>query len=416
MANQIKKAKTDRVSYVVFIITLAIVVISVIPLFFPALLATLASDFGGNVDPFEFGVFALPFFVTNIIVFSFLYLHLTRKLPTRIQNSVKFILKFEISRKVAVIVIVIILGGYVAFTIPDLNNNEIEEWPDFRKIQLAVMDFPFGEATKVPANSPFVKLFLLYSSQTIFENIKIVPFLGSISLLLVTYFLTLEISKKRFAGIVAMIILLQSQVFLRYDTIATYSNFWTLFFVLSLYLIYKRWYLSPVSYFLSIFSKPFTAIFLPMVLFFTYRAEIPRKKKIQITLTYIITTVILAGTISAAIMSGESIPMVSIFDRLTSFSGIDFWTGFTAWAIQLRFDTLVVLFTLPLTVGLFMVSRKGVTEADSILVLIFGILLLAPLLPAFTSLNVQPYRFIPLVVFFAIGVGTLLSKKITQSA
>ena len=413
MTSQLKE-KTNRVSNIVFILTLAIVLINVISLIFPALIASLNRDLEIYVDPFELGFFTIPFLVANAIVFGFLYLHLTKKLPNQIQHSFKFILKFEISRKVAAIIIIILLGGYVVFTAQDLTINEYNEWPDFANIQLAIKDFPFNEAAKETTRVPIVKNFLLHSSEIVFQNIKILPFIASISLLLVTYFFTLEISKKRFAGIISMIILLQSFTFLRYDTVATYSNFWTLFFVLSLYLMYKKWYLSPVSYFLSIFSKLITASFFPMALFFTYRANIPRKKKIRIALTYIITAVVLAGILGAIVTAGENVPFMKYFDKLQSFDMINFSSGLTAWVIQLRFDALILLFILPLTVGLFLVSRKGIPEADSILVLILGIFLLAALLPAFTSLNVQPYRFLPLIVFFAVGVGILLSKKITQ--
>jgi len=49
--------------------------------------------------------------------------------------------------------------------------------------------------------------------------------------------------------------------------------------------------------------------------------------------------------------------------------------------------------------------------ADSILILIAGTLFSAPLLLGFTEFNTQPYRLIPFIVFFAMGVGTLLSRK-----
>jgi len=65
---------------------------------------------------------------------------------------------------------------------------------------------------------------------------------------------------------------------------------------------------------------------------------------------------------------------------------------------------------LPLIVGLFFTSRHGFREADSITFLILGMLLSALLIPAF-GMATQPYRFIPLIVFFAMGVGILLSKK-----
>ena len=67
-----------------------------------------------------------------------------------------------------------------------------------------------------------------------------------------------------------------------------------------------------------------------------------------------------------------------------------------------------------MTVGLFIATRKGIRHADSIMFLILGMLLMPPLLDALSfSINV-PYRFIPLIVFFAIGTGLLLSKKVTK--
>jgi len=69
---------------------------------------------------------------------------------------------------------------------------------------------------------------------------------------------------------------------------------------------------------------------------------------------------------------------------------------------------------LPLIVGLFFKSRNGFKEADSITFLILGMILSAVLIPAFSTAINMPYRFIPLVVFFAIGVGVLLSKKVTE--
>jgi len=76
---------------------------------------------------------------------------------------------------------------------------------------------------------------------------------------------------------------------------------------------------------------------------------------------------------------------------------------------------LVVVFLLPLIVGLFIASQNGFKQAESIMVLIGGILLTAPILTGFTDQTNQPYRFVPLAVFFAIGVGVLLSKRTKQA-
>ena len=93
----------------------------------------------------------------------------------------------------------------------------------------------------------------------------------------------------------------------------------------------------------------------------------------------------------------------------------EFWIGFASFAAQLRFDWLVIVFLVPLTVGLFLTSEKN-KHAESIMVLIAGMLFAAPILTGFTDQTNQPYRFVPLITFFAVGVGVLLSKKTSLSS
>ena len=239
----------------------------------------------------------------------------------------------------------------------------------------------------------------------IFENYKVIPFMASIVLLVLTYIFTVELTKKRFAGIVAMVIVLQSYVFLMYDTTVSYPNFWILFYLLSLYLILKKWQLSPISWVASILSKALTAAFLPMTLFFVYRSDISKKKKIRIALSYGV--IVVAGIIFLT-LTNSSLTTQSEFDSH------DFWSGFSATYFALRFDGLVLVFLLPLTFGLFIASRKGVRYADSIMFLIVAMLLSGPFIQAFSSSINVPYRFVPLVVFFAIGTGLLLSRRVTK--
>ena len=88
----------------------------------------------------------------------------------------------------------------------------------------------------------------------------------------------------------------------------------------------------------------------------------------------------------------------------------NFIKGFTQFSYQLIFDPIILIFLLPLTVALFLKSLKGFTQANSIQILISGFLLIPPLLITFSEQTNEPYRLIPLVVFFAIGVSTLLGK------
>jgi hypothetical protein len=275
---------------------------------------------------------------------------------------------------------------------------------------MQIETFSFTEFETEGLNAPgwgsYLHLILAVVSEKVFDNVKVIPFLASISLLVLTYFITVEITKKRFAGIVAFVIVLQSGVFLHYDTGITYPNFWILFYLLSLYLIYKKWPASPVSFVVSILTKMMTVAFLPMTLFFIYRASISKQNKIRLAVLY----GIIFGLGIIFFYFGNS----SLSEDGIGFDSHDFWGGFNAIHQSLRFDPLVILFMLPLIVGLFFKSRCGFRDADSIAFLILGILLSAVFIPALGEYINAPYRFISLVVFFAMGVGVLLSKKVTE--
>jgi len=402
--TEIEKEKTSSVSYLIFAATVIVVGINFVSVVFPALLTTSVNYAATRVDPFELGISATPVLIVNFILLGFGIAYYKKILPNAVLNPIKFLLKFEVSRRTALIVILIMLATYIAFTAQELSVDEGEKWTDFERIKVVLEDFP-QKPKGGSLSLHYVQNFLLFSSQQVFQNVRVAPFIGTIALLIVTYFFTKEIAKKRFAGIVSMGILLQSFTFLEYDTTATYSNFWTLFYVLSLYMIYKQWYLSPVCYILSFFSKLLSALFLPMTLFFIYTTQISRRKKILLTVSYLVIIAIMVSIV----LSDEKMS-----ERPTDFDYLDFWNGFTTLGFQLRYDGLILAFLLPLTVALFLISRKGILEADSILVLIFGVLMSAPILTAFTIYDIHPYRYIPLVVFFAIGVGTLLSKKIIR--
>ena len=402
-----QKLDSGIVTYVVFIFALVIILINLVSLVFPSLIITFLDEFGFGGNPFELGTWAIPVIVTNIAVLIFGIFYFSKKLPSFIQKSINFIKNFEVSRNVATIVVIGIIFGYIGWAMLEPEIDESMVFGDFERVKLVVEKWPFVNDVQTGLFNLHVKNFLLKSSQFLFNNFRVIPFIESISLLILTYFFTAEFTKKRFAGIVAMIILLQSYTFHAFDTIASYENSWILFYLLSLFLIIKKWYLSPISYIASIFSKPLTIPYLPMTLFFTYRSEIPKRKKIYILISYII--IVILGIIGLLILGIDF--GGNIAERRLTFDYVDFLSAFTAWSFQLRFDGIFLLFILPLTVALFLTSRSGFPQADSVLFLIVGIIVVMPLLVGLTTFNIHPYRYVSLIVFFAIGVGTLLSKN-----
>jgi len=402
------KLKTDRsktVTIFVYAFVLAIAIISTLSVIFPALFPVLVVENETEIDPFELGIWAIPVITANLIVFIFGFLYYKKILPNFVGSRLHFLVNFDISPKITALALIAILSIYIGTNFQELFLNEGDTWSDIIRIRMVLEDWPFSDSAQAATKNQFVKNFLLKTSEVLFQNTRVMPFIGTNALLLVTYFFTVQLTQKRFSGIIAVVLTVQSFSFLRYDTLATYSNFWTLFFILSLYLMNKKWsFLSPISFFCSILSKTLTATFLPFSFFFLYNSQIKQKKKIRLAALYIIILIMLIIALLTETFEGA----------VSSFDFSEFVIGFSAWSYQLRFDYLLLMFYLPLTVGLILVSKSGIRNADSILIMMAGTLFAAPLLSGFTVFNVFPYRYMPFIIFFSIGVGVLLSRRITE--
>jgi hypothetical protein len=389
-------------SWAVFIPTVVIVFISIITVVYPALITRTTSPlqdqvFNPNVvNPFQPGIMAAPFVIVNILVLvaGFAYYKKSKG-----KEQLKKIANFELTKKQAWIGVAIILAIFCALTVETLG--EAETWADYGPVKQRVDSWDISQFGKT--FEPHFRYLFLSISSHVFGNMRVVPFIVSILLLVQVYFFTTNITGKRFSGIVAMALMLQSYVFIGFSTAATYDNLWILMYMFSLYLILKFWPPSPIPYFLSLFSKPLTLAFLPMTLYFIARSTMPKKSKLYSFATY--------GVIIIAIAAAAAAYQTNFTGSAIAFDSSEFWQGFTALAMQMRFDYIIMLFLLPLTVLLFFASRKGVLHADSILIFIFFTLIAAPLLTGFTHQTNEPYRWVSLVVFFAVGAGVLLSNK-----
>jgi len=400
------------VSYVVFFCTLVIVLLTLIPVIFPALFSSLFGMFTENLNPFELGYQSIFLIVSNVIIFSFGFAYYKNKIPSSIYDVFEKIRTFEISKRVAIISLVIILGIYIGLSTSELFLDESKKWSDYNSVLIPALEiWPFGEAGDIyvqEQNDRYVRMFLLDASLDIFQNIKLLPFVASILVVVFTYLITTQFCQKRFAGIIAVIVLLQSYTFLKFDTIAVYENFWVLFFLISLYVIQKKWFLSPVFYILAFYAKAYVAPFFLMTLFTTYRSQISKKTKIGIVISYIIIVSIAIATVYL----GDT-----VYPNVIDVNYSKFIFGFQVIIAQLRFDLFFIMMLLPLTVGLMFLSKNKLKHADSILILIFGTIIASPILITFTShYEILPYRFIPLLVFFSIGIGMFFSKKLVNDS
>ena len=403
-----EQTSSRLVTYAVFLFTLGVIGISIISMSLPALIITSTYDFPLEIDPFEISPWFSQIIISTIILLTVGFLYLHKKLPSVIYRPIEFMLNFEISKKVAIILGLIILSIYIGLSIPELLLDESQQWSDFTILASALEIWPSTDSLSVyikEQNTRYVRMILLDFSQDFFQNIKILPFVASTFTVIFTALIAIQISKKRLAGIIAMIVLLQSVTFTDFDTVAVYENFWVLFYLISIYSINKRWWhASSITFLLSIFTKAFTATYFWMNIFFIYRSEIPKKLKLIHFGSYAVAISIMYWIFE----SGRSI----IYDDIIRYDFDAFLDGFTGWGNSMQLDPLIVLCILPLTVGLFIKSLKGLKQADSILLILAGSILAGPLISLITDFYfILPYRFIPFVIFTAIGIGIIFSKK-----
>ena len=401
-----QKAFSNVLSYLVFLSTISIVIISLFAIIFPGFFISIYFPYNVEIVPFEPSIWLIPVSSFSFVFLVLGFVYYKRKLPVQVYKCIQFILNFEISKRITVILGIIIFVFYIGFSVNELSINEEGQFPDYNILKTALQIWPSTESDDIyvqEQNSRYVRMVLLGTSLEIFQNIKILPFVASISLLIVTFFLTYQISHKRFSGIVALLIILQSHTFLFFDTVAVFENFWILFFLISLYLINRKWQLSSILYLLALFSKAFIFVFFLSTIFYIYRARISSRKKIWAMCSY--------GGVILIILTVFSFGD-SVYGDIINISDSEFFLALNTLGYTLRYDVFIILSLLPVTIGLFFTSRRGFLQADSILVLILASLLAGPFISMLTEFYfVLPYRFLPLIVFVAIGIGVFLSKK-----
>ena len=386
------------------------VIISLFAIIFPGFFISIYFPYNVEIDPFEPSIWLIPVSSFSFVFLVLGFVYYKRKLPVQVYKCIQFILNFEISKRITVILGIIIFVFYIGFSVNELSINEEGQFPDYDILKTALQIWPSTESDDIyvqEQNSRYVRMLLLVSSLEIFQNIKILPFVASISLLIVTFFLTYQISHKRFSGIVALLIILQSHTFLFFDTVAVFENFWILFFLISLYLINRKWQLSSILYLLALFSKAFIFVFFLSTIFYIYRARISSRKKIWAMCSYGGVILIILAVFSF----GDS-----VYGDIINISDSEFFLALNTLGYTLRYDVFIILSLLPVTIGLFFTSRRGFLQADSILILILASLLAGPFISMLTGFYLQqvlilPYRLLPLIVFVAIGIGVFLSKK-----
>jgi len=194
--HKLKTEKSKIITIFVYAFVLAIAIISTLTVIFPALIPVLVIETETQIEPLELGIWAIPVIIANLVVFIFGFLYYKKILPNLVRRSLNFLVNVDISPKITVIVLITILSIYIVSSIEELFLNEQNQWPDFFRIRMVMEGWPFSNQGDPTQKVLYVKNFLLKTSEILFQNIKVVPFIGTNALLLVTYLFTAQLTKK----------------------------------------------------------------------------------------------------------------------------------------------------------------------------------------------------------------------------
>ena len=181
---------SQTVSYIIFFCTLVVVLFTLIPIIFPALFSSFFGMFTENLDPFELGYQSVFLIVSNVVIFGFGIAYYKKKIPSSLHDLVEKIRTFEISKRVSIISLAVILVVYVGLSTPELFLDESNQWSDYDAVLIPALEiWPFGESDDIyiqEQNDRYVRMFLLDISLDIFQNIKLLPFIASILIVVFT--------------------------------------------------------------------------------------------------------------------------------------------------------------------------------------------------------------------------------------
>ena len=125
----------SKISVIVFLFSIIISGISLISVVFPALISETVSIselekigiIQHEEDPYQTGPLAGLLILVNGVIFGIYFFK--NKFPKKISTPFKKVATFQVSKKVTVLIIIIILSTYTIATIPEFEKDE--EFEDF---------------------------------------------------------------------------------------------------------------------------------------------------------------------------------------------------------------------------------------------------------------------------------------------
>jgi hypothetical protein len=300
---------------------------------------------------------------------------------------------FDLHHKHAILISLVIITLYTSLTIHEIELHA--DWPDYDFMRKAMMSWE--PADVLNGFDYHAKYAMSKFSHDTLQNGKTIPFVLTISLLVVSYLFAVQLSGKNYAGVIAVCVIAGSSVFRQFDTSMVYDNSWVVFFMASLYFVKRKWQLNPVFFVLSVLSKSLTILFLPAILFYILRSDQSRKNKIVLMVFYGLT----------------SLAFVAVSQYVGDYSDVPFNThgflnGLGAWVWFFMVPDFWLAVLMPLGMVMLLFQYKKNVKALPLLVLLCNLAFYGAFLEGFTDdIWNEPYRYIPLLAVFACSIGVI---------
>jgi len=135
-----------------------------------------------------------------------------------------------------------------------------------------------------PTRNP-LKWWLNCVSYKIFDTPKLVPIFFNISLMPLVYLLTVQLTKDRFIGLLALGAFVANPLYSNWISSGIYDQVWSFFLILSVYLMYrfKDGGLPYLSFFVSLTAKTLGLLYLPAWFYSYIKTESSKTRKIMFT-------------------------------------------------------------------------------------------------------------------------------------
>lgn len=242
-------------------------------------------------------------------------------------------------------------------------------------------------------NRGMLSWYMVCSSEYVFGNARVVPFLFSIGLIPMTFLLARKMSNSYIIGLLSSAALAINPVFLVFDDSAAYHQFWVFFLLCSLYFGYKYPVLSGPFLIISVASKSAALLFVPSMIFLFWKNK-----------TALISTGLCLAVVTLYSISGrpELVQNLILKPLDTQFGAYHTFWIFTKHAHP------IMMLVIPIGAAIafyFKEYRIGAAISAS-LIMYFGVV-------SSTILVTFPYHTIPIMIFMNIGYAIGLHKLYT---